>query len=294
MLTSGMKSMHCFKLASFIAFVYICIPAGAFLSPRHDRFLLRLQNMRPHSTCVNMMDSCPTETQHENASDFQASSKSDSETDFFNEQYLHAYQQAIEEILSKKNVLRDIKKNADSLDLIKALLLDDKRKLPLWDINEFLSRTTTDNGTVTDEENVGNGKAAISYSKQRLHERRQMYLDQTGITIPQHKLATTLLSHLADHCAKTSQSKPLFVAWEKILEAGMTPMSRVLSTYLYVLGLEKNENQSDRDIPSEVAMFHDAIYEPTEKTITLLVKSLVQRGDAAGAEALLDGIAVSD
>jgi len=45
-----------------------------------------------------------------------------------------------------------------------------------------------------------------------------------------------------------------------------------------------------RDVAAEVAMLHDALYLPTEKTITLLVKSLVSRGDARGAEALLDGI----
>jgi arginine repressor len=55
---------------------------------------------------------------------------------------------------------------------------------------------------------------------------------------------------------------------------------------------EEGNDQLERDVSAEVAMFHDAIYEPTEKTITLLVKSLVRRGDAAGAEALLDNIAV--
>jgi len=64
---------------------------------------------------------------------------------------------------------------------------------------------------------------------------------------------------------------------------------------MYVLGLEGDDNNNDdpleRDIVAEVAMFHDALYEPTEKTITLLVKSMVAKGDAVGAEALLDGIA---
>ena len=41
------------------------------------------------------------------------------------------------------------------------------------------------------------------------------------------------------------------------------------------------------DIPGEVATFHDLLYEPTEKSISLRVKGLVRRGEVAEAEALL-------
>jgi hypothetical protein len=42
------------------------------------------------------------------------------------------------------------------------------------------------------------------------------------------------------------------------------------------------------DLPAEVATFHDLLYEPTEKSISLRVKHLVANGNASAAEALLD------
>ena len=239
------------------------------------------------------MSTCESGAKVMNTSGVDGTTTTDDTLESFDEQYFEAYQQAILDIFSKKNVLREFKKNEEDLEIIKTLMIGNKRKLPQWDIGQFLSKSSSNNGSKLSDANKSNRNTPDSYTKQKLQERRSMYLDQTGITEQQQKLATTLLSHLADHCAKTRQPKPLYIAWEKILEAGMTPLSRVLSTYLYVLGLDQDRDESDRDVAAEVAMFHDAIYEPTEKTITLLVKSLVQRGDAAGAEALLDDISVS-
>jgi len=42
------------------------------------------------------------------------------------------------------------------------------------------------------------------------------------------------------------------------------------------------------DLPAEVATFHDLLYEPTEKSISLRVKHLVANGNASAGEALLD------
>ncbi len=234
-------------------------------------------------------------------------------------------------------------------------------ELPHWDINHFVSpmkaavatTTTVEEGDIDEKYGVHDGKQSsfqyylgdgsvitkeegdsiatsaaqppplppFSYTRQKLRQRSEMYLGATGITPSQHKLATVLLAHLVDHCAKHSTPAPLYVAWEKVLEAGLIPLSRTLSTYLYVLSLvESNDDDDDdndngansneegaeekkreekekvdgntvrRDIAAEVAMLHDAIYPPTEKTITLLVKSLVSKGDAQGAEALLESI----
>ncbi len=243
--------------------------------------------------------------------------------------------------------MRDFRKHESDLGVVKERLLERRRiLLPPWDINHFVSPMkgvvaaaaaadyddddkqssfqyvgddSAQHGNDIKEEGDSTAAALppLSYTRQKLRQRSQMYLDATGITSSQHKLATVLLAHLVDHCAKHSNPAPLYVAWEKVLEAGFTPMSRTLSTYLYVLSLVENDNDNDdddgdksnkegsekkkeemedgstvrRDIAAEVAMFHDAIYPPTEKTITLLVKSLVSKGDASGAEALLESIA---
>ena len=142
-----------------------------------------------------------------------------------------------------------------------------------------------------------NSDPAQSHARRRLRERSEAYLEATGLDARHHKLATTLLGHLADHCTKNSLSGPLHVAWEKVLEAGVSLLSRTLSNYLCVFELEggnaNNDGVSDlgRNVLTEVVMFHDAPYEPTEKTTALLVKLLVGRGDAAEAEALITKIA---
>lgn len=249
----------------------------------------------------------------------------------FDEEQFAAFVSAIEEIGSKKNVVRDFRKsksNADDLATVRGHLLNDRRRLPRWGVERFLPPPTTkanddggsrveieiregggadvrddddDAATVNDNDNEGAAHLPLPHTKRLLRERSLAYLSRTGLSSSQHKVATVLLAHLADHCAKTSDPAPLRVAWEKVLEMGIAPLSRTLSTYLYVLGLDDGNDGGGgdgdargRDVPAEVAAFHDALYEPTEKTVTLLVKSLVARGDARGAEALLDGISSSD
>ena len=217
------------------------------------------------------------------------------DTGYFDEKQFASFDAAIEEIISKRNVIRDFRRNEKDLAVVKENLLHRRRKLPRWDIEQYLPPNYSNDAHLPVSTNINgdDDDAAVPYIKRKLRERNKMYIDETGLTPPQLKLATVLLAHLADHCAKHSLPLPLHIAWEKILEAGLTPLSRTLSTYLYVLSLEGEDDNivGSRDIAAEVAMFHDAVYEPTEKTITLLVKSLVGKGDAAGAEALLDGIA---
>lgn len=71
------------------------------------------------------------------------------------------------------------------------------------------------------------------------------------------------------------------------------PLSQTLSTYMYVLGLEdkKYDACKERDIVAKVATLHDALYKPTVKTTTLLIKSLVSCGNVVGAASLLSTIA---
>lgn len=48
------------------------------------------------------------------------------------------------------------------------------------------------------------------------------------------------------------------------------------------------------DLPNELAIFHDLLFEPTEKTISLRVKRLVSHGHAKEAERLLDSFPSND
>ncbi|KAL7555108.1 hypothetical protein ACHAWF_018734 [Thalassiosira exigua] len=218
---------------------------------------------------------------------------SNSVGDYFDEEKYNSFKRAVEEIVSKRNVLRDFRDNEHDLLAVKLHLLDNRRKIAKWGVGEYLPRGHFANdGFKLAESSDSHGKEDnVSYTKRKIRERCEMYMDHTGLTLQQLKLSTVLLSHLGDYCAKNTSIKPLQIAWEKILEAGLMPLSRTLSTYLYVLSLEGENGVEERDIAAEVAMYHDALYGPTEKTVALLVKSMVVKGDAAGAEALLDSIA---
>jgi len=53
------------------------------------------------------------------------------------------------------------------------------------------------------------------------------------------------------------------------------------------------EVKKETNIPAEVATYHDLLYKPTERSISIRVKALVSKGDAHGAQNLLDFFPVS-
>ena len=147
-----------------------------------------------------------------------------------------------------------------------------------------------------DEQSVTSAETNVTYSRKQmfmnqLRSQRDKYMNITGITTAQYKLALKALNYLGDTCAKRNSSLPLYVGWSKVRELGVILQENALSTYLYVLTTESsNEDWSyETDvILSEVATFHDLMYEPCEKTVTLRIKSYIDRGDVCKAELLLD------
>ena len=222
-----------------------------------------------------------------------------------------AFINAIDSLSTKRNVVRDLRSNNTSdLIIVKEYMANTNRILPRWDVNDYLLPVGEEEGICSNNnDNNNNHNIETSSSattvgsniKQRIRYRSEQFLSIINLTIPQYRLASVLIAHLADDCARTSNIYPIYMAWEKILECGITPLSRTLSTFLYVLGLPPAKEEEEEEIATgrrkqrdgiatEVAMYHDALYSPTEKTIAILVKSFVARGDAKGAEALLDGI----
>jgi len=135
----------------------------------------------------------------------------------------------------------------------------------------------------------------------KIEAQRATFLSSSGMTLNQHKILLKVLGYVGNRCAKFRNYRPLLIAWDKIKEAGCTPRENVLSTFLYALseadGSEVSEdaqvNGGECDSPvaeviREIATFHDMMYKPTEKTLSLRVKLYVAQGDASGAEGLLD------
>ena len=56
--------------------------------------------------------------------------------------------------------------------------------------------------------------------------------------------------------------------------------------------IQESEDKEDNDIMEEVSVFHDILFDPTEKSVSLRIKALISRGDGKGAEALLESFKV--
>jgi hypothetical protein len=174
---------------------------------------------------------------------------------------------------------------------------------------------------------VEDTQANVFYSQ--LMEQRDSFLKKSGLSKEQLELAGKVLDVLASQCARSGKSAPLSIAWEKSKEAGIIPSNDTLNVYLYVntsgllssalsdslsvtgkrkklsavmsiLGNDRSEDDATTevendtiDFPTELALFHDLLYKPTEKSVSLRVKRLVTNKDAAAAEELLDSFPVS-
>ena len=129
------------------------------------------------------------------------------------------------------------------------------------------------------------------------------------------KLAKNTLVLVGNHCARHCKPLPLDVAWEKCKEAGILLNEAELNNYLFgstqfsisskrrrrgslaansILSIldttseEECESQVLCDVPEEIATFRDVLYEPTEQSLTVRVRSLVSKMQAKEAQALLD------
>jgi len=160
---------------------------------------------------------------------------------------------------------------------------------------------------------------------QQLQNQRDSFIVKTGFTREQYQIALGAFCYLSSSCARCASCAPLMIAWEKIKESGMILDAKIINTFLYVAstitksgflasnssgtsivssilgdGIELNEEKEGRssdmvvNFPSELAIFHDLLYEPTEKSFNVRVKHLVSKNDARGAEALLDSFPSND
>lgn len=182
--------------------------------------------------------------------------------------YVDSYKDAMIDVLSTFRVMQK-KDREEDLESAKRFLFSSNRNV---DIDISLS-------------NPNEFQEQIKRQSQKIE-------DEGKLNSHQRQLALRALSYMGDYCAKKQTSLPLYVAWDKIKEAGLTPRNHALSSYLYMLSsqndIDEIHSSSDgSDIPGEVAMFHDIMYEPTENTVSIRIKSLVRQGKAAEAEDLL-------
>ena len=94
----------------------------------------------------------------------------------------------------------------------------------------------------------------------------------------------------SDNCDVIDPRLPIAVAWHKLKEMGYVIRENSMSTYMYILS---NSGDSESNIEYnffvddtllEVVTCHDTIYKPSEKTVTIRLKSLISRGKIDEAE----------
>lgn len=122
--------------------------------------------------------------------------------------------------------------------------------------------------------------------KDRLRDQKRQFLEETGFSEEQYEYLVRCLAYLGDRCAKIQQIAPALIAWKKMRESGMKPRERFVSTYMYVLSLDESNVQAC----FETATFHDVLFEPTEKSIFLRIKTLISQSDAKTAEYILSSL----
>jgi hypothetical protein len=118
---------------------------------------------------------------------------------------------------------------------------------------------------------------------ERMAEQTEAFNRTVKFSNVESEFAIRCFTYLADNLAKQRNPKPVAIAWQKVKESGLVLRENALSTFMYVLGLDPSLN----DLLLEVATFHDWIYPPNEKTITLRIKALIQMEDPHGAEDML-------
>lgn len=196
-------------------------------------------------------------------------------TPYDDSQLFNAYEIAMQEVLTSFRVMQK-KDNPQDLEAAKRFLFSPQR---------FVDPSP--------------GPNTAEDFKHHLIAQGDMFVKDVNINKNQNLLIKRALTYMGDYCAKRGTSAPLHIAWDKVKEAGFIPRESSLSAYLYILSslplgnIEANDDAktittyNPDDVAGEVACYHDMIYKPTENTVSIRIKSLVEVGKAEEAENLL-------
>lgn len=194
-------------------------------------------------------------------------------TPYNDDNLFSAYLSSMEEVLGSFRVMQK-KDSIEDLEQAKKFLFAPQRYVQIKECSKPES----------DSESYLQTKQSFQDCRK---EQSKSFQDATGLSQNQKQLVVRALSYMGDYCAKKRMSAPLYVAWDKIKESGVSPKENAISAYLYMLSSMPLEKDFEYDIATEVAIYHDLIYKPTENTVSISIKSLVERGRTEQAEQLL-------
>eukprot|EP00522_Entomoneis_paludosa_P013426 CAMPEP_0172461178 /NCGR_PEP_ID=MMETSP1065-20121228/39579_1 /TAXON_ID=265537 /ORGANISM="Amphiprora paludosa, Strain CCMP125" /LENGTH=761 /DNA_ID=CAMNT_0013216419 /DNA_START=39 /DNA_END=2324 /DNA_ORIENTATION=- len=194
------------------------------------------------------------------------------------------YKTCLTDLLSEKRVLK--KCPTEEAEQIQNFLLD-----PTWPLSKHEILNARCFQQETDEcaiENQVYIQAAADNFQSQLQQRRASFHQTMNITSAQKDYLERCFCYLGDLCAKERKSAPLEVAWQKWRLTGYLPRENSISTYMYVLGLDKDGDASDSFW--DVVMVHDLLFPPNEKTITLRIQMLISQNNPKAAEELIHSL----
>ena len=246
----------------------------------------------------------------------------------YDEEAYRQYRDIIDEVLSDERFLRLHTRKPFADEFVAPIRTWLQAAETRVEYNLPLLRSSVEQGLNSKLSNEDITGVAQSF-RNELNIQREAFLKHTSLDENQYEQASMALHLLGNLCAKRARSLPLEVAWEKVKEAGMCFDKSALNSYLYsctvyvsrrksgiftslagdsvldILGsvpsTTKKSNATDKydeeeeyvvNLPEEVATFHDLLYEPTEESVTIRIKALVAKGNASGAEALLNRFSV--
>lgn len=136
--------------------------------------------------------------------------------------------------------------------------------------------------------------------RERLQEQRREFLRQSNFTEEGYEYSGRCLLYMADSCARKQLPRPCVPAWRKLRECGLAPREKAVSTFLYVLfmpiesaadvgrdGVDTGMESLQHEASLDVAVFHDLLFAPNEKTVSIRIKDLITKGEAPLAEQIL-------
>jgi len=210
----------------------------------------------------------------------------------FDEAAWRAYKITMEEIMTQKRVIK--KCNDETISRCRSFLLSYEQSLSsVPNIMDIIDNSNIDK------------KEALESSLRNQAERFQQYYN---FTTAETEFINRCLVYMGDASAKIQSKRnnnngigsdtdirsfidprlSIGVSWHKLKEMGHLIRENSMSTYMYILS---NNGESDDennafvdDALLEVVTCHDEIYRPSEKTVTIRLKSLIARGKIDEAE----------
>ncbi len=233
----------------------------------------------------------------------------------FDSTYYDAYAEAMERVITSFRV-KQKKDTEEDLEAAKLFLFSPSRLVKISSaMDTHVSSYSPPTASNLSDDSLSPKTVKSSFHDALAHQ-RDLFIKETQLTQGQRQLAHRALTYMGDYCAKTKTSLPLYVAWEKIKESGISPRDHTLSAYLYSLtSLESmvdtttqcNPFTSDdnsekilisshgkRDISGEVAIYHDRLYQPTENTASIQIKMFIEQGKLKEAERILSSLSKSE